>query len=140
METPAKNQNEGHKAKASTQRTDSISETRTSNEEQQRAETTNGKWNPLPPQKKPKLATKSIINSQFHSFASTLDLWKVVDIKSNEKPERTTTGNEKQQKATKSNKKQKRTSELEKLKRAIKNQNKKCDVQMETHVQSDPAL
>ena len=47
-------------------------------------------------------ATKSII----HSFASTLDLWKVVDIKSNEKPERATKGNEKQRKSTKSNEQQ----------------------------------
>ena len=48
---------------------------------------------------------------------------KVVDIKSSKKPERATTGNEKQQKAAKSNKKAKRTSELEKPKRAIRNQN-----------------
>ena len=68
-------------------------------------------------------ATKSTFFPHFHSFASTLDLWKVIDIKSDEKPERATTGNEKQQKATKSNKKQKRTSELGKTKRAIKNQN-----------------
>ena len=42
-----------------------------------------------------KRATRSIFHSQFHSFASTLDLWKVAGIKgSNEKPERATTGNE----------------------------------------------
>ena len=46
----------------------------------------------------------------------------MVDIKSNEKPERaTTTGNKKQRKVTiKSNKKQKRTLVLEKPKRATK--------------------
>ena len=41
-------------------------------------------------------ATKSIFHSHFHSFAPILDLWKVVDIRSNEKPERATTGNEKE--------------------------------------------
>ena len=72
-------------------------------------------------------ATKSIFHSHFHSFAPILNLWKVVDIKSNEKPERATKSNEKQwkaAKATKSNKKQQRTSELEKPKRARKNQDK----------------
>ena len=38
----------------------------------------------------------------FHSLASAPDLWKVVDIKSKEKPGRATMGNEKQQKAAKS--------------------------------------
>ena len=47
-------------------------------------------------------ATKIIFHSHFHSFAPILDLWKMVDIKSNEKPERATTGNEKQWKAAKS--------------------------------------
>ena len=47
-------------------------------------------------------ATKNIFHSHFHSFASTLDLWKVVDIKSKEKPGRATTGNEKQRNAAKS--------------------------------------
>ena len=46
----------------------------------------------------------------FHSFVSTLDLWKVVDIKTNEKPERATTSNEKQQKAAKSNKEQQKAN------------------------------
>ena len=41
-------------------------------------------------------ATKSIFHAHFHSFAPLLDQWEVVDIKSNEKPERVTTGNEKQ--------------------------------------------
>ena len=41
-------------------------------------------------------ATKSIFHSHFHSFSPILDLWKVVDIKINEKPERATTGNETQ--------------------------------------------
>ena len=41
-------------------------------------------------------ATKSIFHSHFHSFAPVLDQWKVVYIKSNEKPERAMTGNEKQ--------------------------------------------
>ena len=52
-------------------------------------------------------ATKSIFHSHFHSFAPILDLWKVVDIKSNKKPVRATTGNESSKKlrrATKSNK------------------------------------
>ena len=40
--------------------------------------------------------SKNIFCSHFHSFAPILDLWKVVDIKSNEKPERATTGSEKQ--------------------------------------------
>ena len=52
---------------------------------------------------KPKRTIKSIFHSHFHSFAPILDLWKAVDIKSNEKPERATTGNGKQQKATTSN-------------------------------------
>ena len=70
-------------------------------------------------------------------FASALDPWKVVDIKSNEKPERATTGNEKQHKAMKNDKKLKRTSELEKPKWAIKNQNeqqKAQKVEMETRL------
>ena len=57
--------------------------------------------------------------SHFQSFASTLNLWNVVGIKGNEKPERATMGNEinrKQQKASTSNKKQKWTSELKKPK------------------------
>ena len=70
-----------------------------------------------------KPTTKSISHSRFYLFALALDLWKLTDIKSNEKPERATTGNEKQQKATKSNKKHKQTSELERPKRAIKHQN-----------------
>ena len=45
---------------------------------------------------KPKRATKSVFHSHFHSFASTLGLWKVVDIKSNERPEGVSTSNEKQ--------------------------------------------
>ena len=56
-------------------------------------------------------ATKSIFHSQFHSFASTLDLWKVVDIKSKKKLERATAGNEKQMKSSK------------KLRRALKSNN-----------------
>ena len=85
-------------------------------------------------------ATKSIFHSHFHSFAPILDQWKVVDIKSNEKPERATTAtksNEKQQKAMKSNKKQQRKSELEKPKRARNNQDeqrKAQEVQMETRL------
>ena len=46
--------------------------------------------------------TKNIFHSPFHSFSSTLVLWKMVDIKSNEKTERATTDNEKQQRAAKS--------------------------------------
>ena len=49
-------------------------------------------------------ATKSIFHSHLHSFAPILDLWKVVDIKSNEKPGRAT-GNDGQRKAMKSSKK-----------------------------------
>ena len=47
----------------------------------------------------------------------------MVDIKSNEKPERATTGNKKQPKATKSKKSKNRTLKLEKPKRVITNQN-----------------
>ena len=53
----------------------------------------NGKWKHAP---KPKRATESIFHPHFHSFAPILNLWKAVDIDSNEKPERATTGNEKQ--------------------------------------------
>ena len=52
-------------------------------------------------------------------------MWKVVDIRSNEKLERAKTrtkGNQKQQKAAKNNKKQKQTLELEKPKRQQKAQ------------------
>ena len=43
-------------------------------------------------------ATKSNFHSNIVSFICTNSgpIWKVVDIKSNEKPERATTGNEKQ--------------------------------------------
>ena len=104
-------------------RINSISKTRKSNEAQQKA--TNGKWKHAPKTKTSnKKTTKSIFHSYFHSFSPILDLWMVVDIKNNEKPERATTGNEEQQKATKGNKKQQRTSELGKPKRARKNQDK----------------
>ena len=56
-------------------------------------------------------ATKSIFHSDFHLFALTLDLWKVVDIKS-KKNRTATTDKEKQRKAAKSNEEQ-RTLELE---------------------------
>ena len=65
-----------------------------------RQRTANGNTHQNP--KRATKATKSIFHSHFHSFAPILDLWKVVDIKSNEKPERATTGNEKQRKAAKS--------------------------------------
>ena len=58
---------------------------------------------------KPKLATKSYkehFSSHVNSFVPTLGLWKMVDIKSNKKPERARTGNAKQHKAGKSNKEQ----------------------------------
>ena len=64
--------------------------------------------------------------SPFYSFAPTLDLWKVVEIKSsgNQKErQRALKSNKNQQKSTKSNNKQKWTAELEKLKRATKDQN-----------------
>ena len=83
-------------------------------------------------------ATKSIFHSHFHSFVPILDLWKVVDIKSNEKPEKATTGNEKQRKAAKSyEEQQKATTDMvagKKTERARKNQNeqrKALKVQME---------
>ena len=152
METSTKSQKEQQKAITSNKRhlpvsvfgdrIDSISKTRKSNEEQQQAaksnkrqRTANGNTH-----QKPKRATKSNkehFHSHFHSFAPILDLWKVVDIKSNEKPERATTGNEKQQKATKSNKKQQQTLELEKPKQARKSQDEQRraqKVQMETRL------
>ena len=87
-------------------------------------------------------AINSIFHSHFHSFAPILNLWKVADIKSNEKPERGTTcneNNEKHQKATKSNKKQQRTSELEKPERSRKNQGEQLKAQkfqMETRLKT----
>ena len=60
----------------------------------------NRKWKHAPNTKtsnnEQQKATKSIFHSHFHSFASTLDLWRVVGIKSSEKPERATTTNKKQ--------------------------------------------
>ena len=89
-------------------RTDSISETRTSNEEQKK--TTNDKWKHSPKTKtsnnKQLKPTKNTFDSHVHSFVPSLDLWKVIDIKSNGKPERATTGNEKQRKAGKRNEEQ----------------------------------
>ena len=55
---------------------------------------------------KPKRATTSnkkqqraFFHSHFHLFTLTFDLWKVVDIKSNENPERASVGKEKKRKA-----------------------------------------
>ena len=48
---------------------------------------------------KPKRATKGNtvhVSFPLHSFTPILNLWKVADIKCNEKPERATAGNEKQ--------------------------------------------
>ena len=53
-------------------------------------------------QQKQQRALFTPIFIHFHSFASTLELWRVVGIKSIEKPERATTDNEKQRKAAKS--------------------------------------
>ena len=92
---------------------------KTSNEEQHKA--TNSKWKHAP---KPKRATKS--NKEHFSFPFSFicfnsDLWKVVDINSNEKPERATTNN--QPKATKSSKKQRRATKSKNRQRKWKNQN-----------------
>ena len=65
-----------------------------------RHRTANGNTHQKP--KRATKATKSTFHSHFNSFAPILKLWKVVDIKSNEKPKRATTGNEKQRKAAKS--------------------------------------
>ena len=72
-----------------------------------RQRTANGNMHQKPKRATTK-ATKGIFHSHFHSFTPILDLWKVVGIKSNEKPERATKSNEKRQKATKSNKNQQR--------------------------------
>ena len=61
----------------------------------------------------------------------------MVDIKSNEKPERATKINEKQQKAARSNKKIKQTPGLEKIKTGNKNQNEQqraVKLKMETRL------
>ena len=101
METSTKNQNEQQKAITSNKRHLPVlvfeielilsqkQERATKSSKRQR--TANGNTH-----QKPKRATKSIFHSHFHSFAPVLDQWKVVYIKSNEKPERATTGNEKQ--------------------------------------------
>ena len=65
------------------------SKTRTSKEEQQKA--TNGKWKHVP---KTKTSNKKQRRAFSHSSALTLDLWKLVEIKHNEKPERATNGND----------------------------------------------
>ena len=86
-------------------RTYSISKTGTSNEEQQKA--TNDKWKHAPKNKtnnKKHFHSFSLIFINFHSFASTLDLWRVVDIKSKE-------SQKEQQQAMKSNKNQKKLRE-----------------------------
>ena len=118
METSTKTQNEQQKAITSSKRHLPVlvfeielilsqkQERATKSSKRQR--TANGNTH-----QKPKRATKSSkehFHSHFHSFAPILDLWKVADIKSNEKPERAATGNEKQQ----------QTSELEKPRRARK--------------------
>ena len=84
--------------------------------------------------------TTKIFHSHFHSFASTLDLWKVAGIKSNEKPERATTGNEKQRKVLKSNEGQLKATKSKKSKKpkwAIKNQNEQRNAQK---VQMEPSF
>ena len=81
----------------------------------------NSKRKHTPKTKTNKKATKSSFHLHFHSFALTLGLRKVVDIKSNEKPEKVTTDNENQRKAAKRNKKPKQTLGLKKFKEAIKN-------------------
>ena len=61
-------------------------------------------------QNEPQKATNSIFHSHFHSFAPNLVIWKAVDIKSNEKPERATTGKKKQLKAPKDYKEQQKAA------------------------------
>ena len=104
METSTKNQNEQQKAITSNKRHLPVlvfeielilsqkQERATKSSKRQR--TANGNMHQKP--KQATKATKSIFHSHFHSFAPVLDQWKVVYIKSNEKPERATTGNEKQ--------------------------------------------
>ena len=67
-------------------------------------------------------ATKSIFHSHFHSFAPILDLWKVVHIKSNEKPEREK--NDGQRKAVRSSKKLQRATKGNNGHRSWKSQNR----------------
>ena len=105
METSTKNENEQQKAITSNKRHLPIlgfeielilsqkQERATKSNRRQR--TANGNTH-----QKPKQATKTIFHSYFHSFAPILDLWEVIDIKSNEKPERATTDG--QRKAAKS--------------------------------------
>ena len=82
----------------------------------------NGKWKHAPKTKTSnKKQQKSIFHSHFHSIAPILELWKVVEIKSNEKPERATTGNEK---AMKSSKKVRRATKSNNRHRSWKNQNR----------------
>ena len=99
IETSTKNQNEQQKAFACFGFWDRIEEkgqrrAAKGKERQMETHTKN--------QNEQQKATKSIFHSYFHSFPPILDLWKVIDIKSNEKPERATRGNEKQWKAAKS--------------------------------------
>ena len=81
-----------------------------SNEKQQKATKSNKKQQRTSELEKPKRARKNQdeqrraqkvqmetrLYAHFHTFAPLLDQWEVVDIKSNEKPERATTGSEKQ--------------------------------------------
>ena len=61
-------------------------------------------------------ATKSIFHSHFHSFAPVLDLWKVIDTKSNESQKG-------QRRAMKSSKKLRRATKSNNGHRSWKNQN-----------------
>ena len=106
-------------------RTDSISKTRTSNEEEQKA--MDGKWKHSP---KTKTSNKEHFSFPFSLiFIHLLQLWTYGRWltsrarKSQEEQQRAMKSNGKQQKAAESNKKQKRTAELEEPKRAIKTQN-----------------
>ena len=109
METSTKNQNEQQKAITSNKRhlpvlVFEIELILKNKKEQRRAAKGNERQMETltKNQNEQQKETKSTFHSHFHSFAPILDLWKVIDIKSNEKPERATTGNEKQWKAAKS--------------------------------------
>ena len=119
IETSTESQHEQHKAKTNNQSLLPVSvfkielilsQKQQATKSSKKQGTANGNTH-----QKPKRATKSIFHSHFHSFASTLDVWKVVSkaMKSQKEQQRATKSSKKQRRAAKSNKKQKRTSELE---------------------------
>ena len=127
METSTKNQNEQQNAKTSNQAhlPVLVFEMELIQQRAAKSRTANGNKH-----QKPKRATKINKKEQsiFYSFAPLLDLWKVVNIKSNENPKRATMRNNKKQeqrRATKSNAKsneeqQSATKSNEEQRRAMK--------------------